>query len=140
MQYSEFKPLSEDIEQFKICSYLLIYQRINETFSDTKSFIWRLLSPYNNKAFSFEAQLFCFFGSAWSSKSRITRITSLFVSLRTLLACWREIVLCQSVLRNYQREFSFESQKISYSCVTMLQPSNKMSHVNLYLVYVENKL
>ena len=54
MQYSEFKPLSEDIEQFKICSYLLIYQRMNETFSDNKSFIWRLPSPYNNKAFSFE--------------------------------------------------------------------------------------
>ena len=31
---------------------------MNETFSDSKSFIWRLPSPYNNKAFSFEAQLF----------------------------------------------------------------------------------
>ena len=37
---------------------------MNETFSDTKSFIWRLPSPYNNKAFSFEAQHFCFFGQS----------------------------------------------------------------------------
>ena len=39
MQYSEFKPLSEDIEQFKICSYLLIYQRMNKTFSVSKSLV-----------------------------------------------------------------------------------------------------
>ena len=94
--------------------------------------------------FSFDctavSSFLCFFGQSLKFNVRNHKNISLFVCLRTLLACWREIVLCQSVLRNYQREFSFESQKISYSCVTMLQPSNKMSHVNLYLVYVENKL
>ena len=96
MQYCKFKPLSEDIEQFEICSYLLIYQRMNETFSDTKSFIWRLPSPYNNKAFSFETQLFlpdpsvfCFFAQFHFSlkfKVKNHKNTSLFVYLRSLVA------------------------------------------------------
>ena len=65
------KLIHNDIELLKFWVNLRIYQRMNETFSDSNSFIWQLLSPYNNnktKFFPFEiAQLFlqsCFFGQS----------------------------------------------------------------------------
>ena len=70
----------EHDEHDKIWLNLRIYHRMNETFSNSKSFIWRLQSPYNNKSSLLLFLHFCYFAqSQGQSEFQVKNHENIFI-------------------------------------------------------------